>query len=112
MSYRKKKAAKVVAWQDLKCRYTQEQVAEQGFVQIINQAMTALQSVNLKDIVELKSCRKPAESVTKVLQALAIMFGHTKQADINNYVNKGWKSDASFLKTLITFDREGLTANQ
>ena len=71
----------------------------------LEEAMKALESLNKKDLGEIKAYTNPPELVETVMQAVMIL----RQSDPTWAEAKRQLGDASFIKQLIEFDKDNMS---
>ena len=74
-------------------------------VPALEEAMRALESLNKKDLGEIKAYTNPPELVETVLQAVMIL----RQSDPTWSEAKRQLGDTTFIKQLVEFDRDNMT---
>ena len=74
-------------------------------VPALEEAMRALESLNKKDLGEIKAYTNPPELVETVLQAVMIL----RQSDPTWAEAKRQLGDTTFIKQLVEFDRDNMT---
>ncbi|GBG29459.1 Dynein heavy chain 1, axonemal [Hondaea fermentalgiana] len=72
----------------------------------LNDALKSLDSLDKKDITEIKSFAKPPPAVQTVMEAICILFG--SKPDWDN--SKKLLNDANFMKNLKEYDKDNIPA--
>ncbi|XP_065644391.1 dynein axonemal heavy chain 2 isoform X2 [Hydra vulgaris] len=96
-----------IAEEEMKCRVIAEaaQLELDEAIPALQEAIKALESLNKKDMTEIKSYAKPPPLVEKVLEAVMILKGY----EPTWAESKRQLGDSNFINKLINFDKDNMS---